>query len=111
MAGKELAPCDLDALHEEYVLGRLELEIVLDMYGRHHDAHILGELPADGLDPLEELSAPGRIHERGDPVAHPEAQGVDERHFVHGLLRSRGRAAPPRPPPPRRSPRAPVVSQ
>ena len=86
MASKELAPRDLYALDEEEVLSGLKLQVVLYMDSRHHDAHLLGELPPYGLHPLKELSTLGGIDKRDEPVADLEAQGIYKRYLVHRLF-------------------------
>jgi len=88
--GQQLAAGDLDALEDDGILVGLELEVVPDVNGRDHEPHFDGQLPAEGLDPLQQLAPLGHVDVPDEPVPHLDLQQVERKKQIHRFDR-RGR--------------------
>ena len=81
MAGQHLGLSDLDSFQRQGVLIGIELEIILDMDGRHDKAVVHGELFADGLDAGEQFTVLGGIDKGDQAVSDFQLQQIDIEHL------------------------------
>ncbi len=89
MVDEDFRTGHLVALDEQGVLPGLELQVVAQVHGGHDDAHVQGELAADGADAGQQVAALFLVHQGDEPVAHLQLQGIkrpDGRCLIKGLL-------------------------
>ena len=58
----QLGAGNLHALEKDRIFTRVELEVVCNVHGGNQKAHVQGNLPADRLDPVQEIPALVGIH-------------------------------------------------
>ena len=82
LAGPDLAAAGLDLLDLDDVAVCVELHVVEDAHGRHHETHLGGERVAQRLDLLgQPVGAVGRIDQRQQRIAELDLEVV---HFERG---------------------------
>ena len=78
LAGPDLAAAGLDLFDLDRIAVGVELDVVEDAHGRHHEAHFDGERTAQRLDLLgQPVAAVGRIDHRQQRIADFDLEIVD----------------------------------
>jgi len=81
----DLALSDLDLLDLDHVGVGLELQVVPEAHAGDHDAQFQCDVAPDRGDPVQQLGALVRVHQRQQTPSHLQGDGVDLHQLDHAL--------------------------